>query len=111
MNKLTYNIIHFILKDALNACGGLNCVLSLCTTDFDNPFAREWALFCVRNACDGNEQIRSYIESMKPQDIIITDQSLIDAGLRVAIDSQTGKLKVTEIAQSKPESFLHNNKI
>ena len=34
------------------SCGLLQ-ILSMCSTDVSNPLRREWALLCLRNACEG----------------------------------------------------------
>mmetsp|Transcript_31178 Transcript_31178/g.44810 ORF Transcript_31178/g.44810 Transcript_31178/m.44810 type:complete len:114 (-) Transcript_31178:27-368(-) len=54
-------------QDQLRDSGGLAIVLSNCFTDFNNPFAREWALVCIRNACEGNSLNQAYIESLQPE--------------------------------------------
>lgn len=70
--------------------------MALCVTDFDNPLIREWSLLCVRNACEGNDEIQEYIKSLRPQEVQITDDSLEAVGLSVRIDSTTGKLVVDQ---------------
>eukprot|EP01038_Epipyxis_sp_PR26KG_P004755 gene4755-6667_t len=82
-----------VAQDTLRTIGGLAVVLSHCATDFQNPIAREWALLCVRNACENNLLNQEYIESLKPQDIKIQDEEMKAKGLHVEMDKSTGKFK------------------
>lgn len=77
----------------LRECGGLAEVLSHCATDFENPLAREWALLCVRNACEGNEANQHFIEELRPQDVKIQNEEMKRQGYKVELNSQTGKFK------------------
>lgn len=71
---------------------GFRVVLPLCATDFDAPLAREWALLCVRNACEGSRKNQSYVQSLQPQgDAIIQDEAMREAGISVAFDSASNK--------------------
>lgn len=76
--------------------GGIHVVLNHCVTDFENPLAREWGLMTVRNACEGNEKVQAYVDTLKPQGAVIEDPKLREAGLQVEIDSMTGKFKFTQ---------------
>ena len=40
-------------------------VLPLCATDLDNPLAREWAMLCMRNVCEGNMENQAFVESLQ----------------------------------------------
>jgi hypothetical protein len=75
---------------------GLNSVLCHCVTDFANPLAREWALLCVRNACEGNERIQEYIAGLKAQDAVVVDEALAAAGMQVRFDAGTGRFSVQQ---------------
>jgi hypothetical protein len=81
-------------QDELRERSGLPLVLSHCGTDFENPLAREWALLCIRNACEGNEDNQRYIDSLKPQSVIKDDATLSRHGLSMEIDPQSGKFKL-----------------
>jgi ataxin-10 len=70
--------------------------LACCGTDFDNPFCREWALFCIRNACEGNTSNLAFIDSLKPQEII-QDEELTAQGIKIEIDPQTGKFNFIKL--------------
>jgi ataxin-10 len=81
-------------QNQFRECGGLAAVLSRCGTDFNNPFAREWALFCIRNACENNQHSLEFIHSLKPQEIL-QDEALQSQGITVSIDPQNGKFSFT----------------
>ena len=46
--------VHYV-QDELRESGCLATVLCHCATNFENPLAREWALLCVRNACEDED--------------------------------------------------------
>jgi hypothetical protein len=72
---------------------GVAIVLGMCGTNVYHPLRREWALLCVRHACETSESIRSFIESLQLQDTHIVDQNMKDSGMRVEVDQNTGKLR------------------
>lgn len=43
------------VKAEVLAVGGVELVLSQCQMDREAPLAREWALWAIRNLCEGNE--------------------------------------------------------
>lgn len=42
------------MQAGVGALGGVELVLAQCQLDRDSPLAREWALWGVRNLCEGN---------------------------------------------------------
>lgn len=64
-----------------------------CTTDFNNPLSREWALLCVRNACAGNMANQEFIEEFKVKNVV-QSEVLKDQGLDVQLNTTTGKFHV-----------------
>jgi calcineurin-like phosphoesterase len=48
---------------------------------------------CIRNACETNERIRHFIESLQLQDAVVVNEKLKESGMQVEVDSKTGKLK------------------
>jgi hypothetical protein len=82
-------------QDLMSPDGGdggapLATVLSHCATDFDNPLSREWALMCVRNACEGHARNQRFIDALRPQQVL-QDDALQASGIRVEIDPATGR--------------------
>lgn len=78
-------------------------MLSNCGTDFQNPFAREWAILCVRNACDNSQGNQDFVASLRPQGATIVDPWLASQGLSVAIDKDTGKLAISSAIRTPEE--------
>lgn len=65
----------------------------MCGTNINQPLRREWSLMCIRNACETNERIRHFIESLQLQDAVVVNEKLKESGMQVEVDSKTGKLK------------------
>lgn len=47
-----------VISELLVPLGGLELLLAQTHLDEDSPLAREWALWGVRNMCEGNEEVR-----------------------------------------------------
>jgi hypothetical protein len=88
-----------LLQDALRNSGALAAVLSHCGTDFDNPISREWALLCVRNATEGHAANQRFIHCLQPQEMVIQDEKLKAQGLKVEVNTETGKFKFVQAAK------------
>lgn len=43
-----------LVQAEMGALGGVELVLAQCQLDWASPLAREWALWGVRNLCEGN---------------------------------------------------------
>lgn len=80
----------------MKASGALAAVLSHCGTDFENPISREWALLCVRNACEGHVGNQQFIEDLRPQEAVIQDDKLKAQGMKVEMNPTTGKFKFVQ---------------
>lgn len=76
--------------------GGVAVVLGMCGTSVVHPLRREWALLCIRNACETNEKVREFIESLQLQDTRVVNDKLREAGVQVEVDRQTGKLRFVQ---------------
>ena len=71
----------------------MHIILLNCTTDFNNPMSREWALMTVRNACAGNIANQEFIEDLKCKNVV-QSEFLTERGLNVELDARTGKFHV-----------------
>lgn len=69
-------------------------VLNHCSTNFDIPLGREWALLCIRNACEGNIENQQFIEQLKPQDVTLQDEKLKNMGYKVKFDQAKQKFNI-----------------
>ncbi len=58
--------------------------------DDESPLVREWALWAVRNLCEGDEGAREAISALRATDVV-QDRALERAGLDVRLDSLTGR--------------------
>jgi hypothetical protein len=56
------------VQDCTRQAGGVHVVLNHCKLDPDRPMQREWALFALRNLCEGNEETQALIRNLKPVD-------------------------------------------
>ncbi len=65
----------------------LACLLQV---DDESPLVREWALWAVRNLCEGDEGAREAISQLKARSIV-QDDALQRAGLSVQLDEATGR--------------------
>ena len=84
------------LQDDLRELGGLPVVLSRSATDFSNPLMREWALLCLRNACEGNQRNQKFIEELKLQAVVDRENVLGQQGVHLDVDRETGKITVVK---------------
>lgn len=71
---------------------GLLQILALCSTDISNPLRREFAILCLRNACEGNLRNQKCIESLVLQGVAEVDERLARAGMGVSFDPTSGKI-------------------
>jgi hypothetical protein len=70
----------------------LHVALAYCTTDVELPLAREWALLVIRNACELDHEIITYLQSLKPQQLVVEDEFLRKMQADIRLDPSTGKL-------------------
>jgi len=52
-------------QDAVASRGGVDLLLSQCRGDMSSPLSREWALWAVRNLCEGNPEAQAAIAELK----------------------------------------------
>ena len=81
------------MQDAFAARDVVELALSNCTFDPACPGVREWALWAVRNLCEGNEAVQNRIKSLQPNRQL-QDEALRAAGERVVLDGQTGRYRL-----------------
>lgn len=81
------------VQAGVTACGGVELVLAQCQVDEKSPLAREWALWAVRNLCEGSEAARDAIKELKAC-AALDSEELQRAGVKVTLDEESGKLKV-----------------
>lgn len=65
------------VQDDIRELHGLGLILSQCRVDDENPYLREYAIFCLRNVLEDNEENKEVLRNMKPiklQNSEITDK-------------------------------------
>ncbi|EFN52144.1 hypothetical protein CHLNCDRAFT_27021 [Chlorella variabilis] len=75
------------------ALGGVELVLAQCQLDRHSPLAREWALWGVRNLCEGNAQAQEAIRQLQLC-TTVDNEELKRMGVRMELDEHSGKLRV-----------------
>jgi hypothetical protein len=78
--------------------GGVEVVLSQCERPRANPYAasplaREWAIWTIRNLCEGSVEARNAISNLQLQQVLESEE-LERANLRVTVDEGSGKLRI-----------------
>ncbi|XP_013731237.2 ataxin-10 isoform X1 [Brassica napus] len=81
------------VQDEIRERDGLLLMLQQCVTDDENPFLREWGLWCVRNLLEGNEENQKVVAELEMQGSVDVPQ-LREIGLRVEIDPLTSRPKL-----------------
>lgn len=81
------------VQDEIRERDGLFLMLQQCVTDDENPFLREWGLWCVRNLLEGNEENQKVVAELEIQGSVDVPQ-LREIGLRVEIDPKTARPKL-----------------
>ncbi|GLC74061.1 hypothetical protein PLESTF_001455700 [Pleodorina starrii] len=83
----------------LLAGGGLELLLAQTHLDEHSPLAREWALWGVRNMCEGSEEVQGRISGLQLQTAVETPE-LQQLGLKLELDKGTGKLKLLMVCST-----------
>lgn len=81
------------VQDEIRERDRLFLMLQQCVTDDENPFLREWGLWCVRNLLEGNQENQEVVAELEMQGSVDVPQ-LREIGLRVEIDPKTNRPKL-----------------
>ncbi|XP_038068691.1 ataxin-10-like [Patiria miniata] len=65
---------HTANQDKVRELHGIPVILEQCNIDDSNPFISQWAIFAIRNLCDGNLQNQAVIAEMSNQGVVNNDQ-------------------------------------
>lgn len=85
------------VQDEIRSRNGILLLLQQCVTDEDNPYLREWGIWCVRNMLEGNEENQKEISELQLQGS--ADVPEISAlGLRVEVDQKTRRAKLVNVS-------------
>jgi ataxin-10 len=81
------------VQDCLAKLDIVELVMSNCAFVPDYPGVREWALWAVRNMCEGNEAVQERIKGLQGH-AVMDDAELKTGGQHVLLDRGTGKFTV-----------------
>jgi ataxin-10 len=81
------------VQDEIRERDGLFLMLQQCVTDDENPFLREWGLWCIRNLLEGNPENQEVVAELEIKGSVDVPQ-LREIGLRVEIDPKTARPKL-----------------
>ena len=70
------------MKDKIRQMNGILLMLQQCVADEDNPFLREWGIWCMRNLLEGNEENQKAVVELELQGTVDMPE-LYGLGLRV----------------------------
>lgn len=83
-------------QDEIRRKNGILLLLQQCVTDEDNPYLREWGIWCVRNMLEGNEENKKEVAELELQGSADMPE-IAKLGLRVEVDQKTGRAKLVNI--------------
>eukprot|EP00892_Ulva_mutabilis_P004266 jgi/Ulvmu1/2210/UM013_0056.1 len=89
---------HSAAQAAVAAGGGAELLLAQCQFAPEEPLVREWALWAVRNLCEGSEEVRHQLAALQPA-ASVQDEALRARQQAVEMDHLTGKLKLVDLDQ------------
>lgn len=84
------------IQDEIRERDGNLLLLQQCVTDEDNPFLREWGIWCVRNLLEGNAENQKVVADLELQGSINVPE-LNGLGLKVEVDQSTRRAKLVNV--------------
>ncbi|KAH9622279.1 hypothetical protein KSS87_004002 [Heliosperma pusillum] len=94
IGNCSYRRMH--VQDEVRQKGGLILLLQQCVLDEDNPFLREWGIFCAKNLLEGNAENQQVVASLEMQGAVDVPQ-LAEIGLRAEVDPNTKRARLVNI--------------
>ncbi|PRQ54394.1 putative Ataxin-10 domain-containing protein [Rosa chinensis] len=86
-----------LVQDKIRRKDGLLLLLQQCVTDDDNPYLREWGIWCVRNLLERNQENQQAVAELELQGSVDVPD-LARLGLRVEMNPETGRPKLVNIS-------------
>ncbi|KAM1252499.1 hypothetical protein ACFX13_041331 [Malus domestica] len=86
-----------LVQDEIRQKDGILLLLQQCGLDDDNPYLREWAIWCVRNLFEGNEENERVVAELELQGAVDTPE-IAQLGLRVEANPNTRRPKLVNIS-------------
>lgn len=81
------------VQDVIRDKNRILLLLQQCVIDEDNPFLREWGIWCARNLLEGNAENQGAIADLELQGTVDVPE-LVGLGLRVEVDPVTRRTKL-----------------
>ncbi|XVE81724.1 hypothetical protein DITRI_Ditri15bG0088700 [Diplodiscus trichospermus] len=91
------------VQDEIRQKNGILLLLQQCVTDDDNPYLREWGIWCLRNLLEGNAVNQQAVADLELQGSVDMPE-LARLGLRVEIDQSTSCAKLVNVPGSYPKA-------
>lgn len=96
LGNMTYNRSY--VQEEVCKRGGVEIVLSQCQRPRTDPYAasplaREWALWTIRNLCQGSEEAQNAIANLQLLQVLDSEE-LERANVKVKVDEESGKLRI-----------------
>lgn len=84
------------IQDEVRQKDGVFPLLQQCVIDEDNPFLREWGIWCASNLLNGNAENQQLVASLEMQETVDVPE-LAQLGLRVEVDPNTRQAKLVNV--------------
>ncbi|MCD7467543.1 hypothetical protein HAX54_005042 [Datura stramonium] len=84
------------VQDEIRDKNGILLLLQQCVIDEDNPFLREWGIWCVRNLLEGNAENQGAVADLELQGTVDVPE-LAGLGLQVEVDPVTRRTRLVNV--------------
>ncbi|XP_065872290.1 uncharacterized protein [Euphorbia lathyris] len=85
------------VQDEIRKRNGVLLLLQQCVIDEENPFLREWGIWCVRNLLEGNVENQNVVAELELQKSVEVPE-LAGIGLRVDVDPKTRRARLVNMS-------------
>lgn len=80
------------VQNQIHELGGIPLILNCCNIDDKHPFLQQWALFAIRNLCEGNTAIQK--EIAKLEKLGVADSPVLKSLGLTAVENEQGKMQI-----------------
>ncbi|KAM7277125.1 hypothetical protein ACFE04_018991 [Oxalis oulophora] len=85
------------VQDEVREKDGILLMLQQCVIDEDNPYLREWGIWCAKNLLEGNEKNQKFVSDLEIRGSVDVPE-LVRLGLRVEVDPNTRRPKLVNVS-------------
>lgn len=82
------------IQDKVRILEGIPLIMESCNIDDANPFMQQWALFTIRNLCDGN--LKNQKEIAKLEKLGVADSPVLRSMGLSAVEDDQGKIRLIQ---------------